>query len=272
MKFLLIALIAVCAVSANAWFFEPGYPQSFYFPAYLDTNLGVSTGHAVAYQVNNIAGSFQFNYWVSNQPNRHAKFQVLVLNAANFHNFTNGYSYQCINYAQNQCQQGGTATKSGNFNGNLQFPESLFLVVLNLNFASTANIRVNFNVVGPGGPGPRPGPFGRIHQLSENVEENVEEVYTGVEQHGFLKKIGKGIKKAVGGSKCAICKTAVDVIKAEYGGKISNIPGIINRACGNVPVASELCRTFIGSKANQIGDLLNSGDSSSQVCSIIKAC
>eukprot|EP01128_Nolandella_sp_AFSM9_P005406 TRINITY_DN25_c1_g1_i1.p1 TRINITY_DN25_c1_g1~~TRINITY_DN25_c1_g1_i1.p1 ORF type:complete len:305 (-),score=91.61 TRINITY_DN25_c1_g1_i1:89-1003(-) len=92
------------------------------------------------------------------------------------------------------------------------------------------------------------------------------------EKRGFLKKIGKGIKKAVGGSKCSICKTAVSVIKTQYGGKISAIPGLINRACGNIPVVSALCKTFIGAKATKIGELLNSGDSASEVCSLIKAC
>jgi len=67
---LLVALAVVQQAAAYSW--DPGYPRSLYYPVRLAEDVSIS-GSGIAYAVQNVRGSYQLNYWVGNQPGRHAK-------------------------------------------------------------------------------------------------------------------------------------------------------------------------------------------------------
>eukprot|EP01128_Nolandella_sp_AFSM9_P001853 TRINITY_DN12258_c0_g1_i1.p1 TRINITY_DN12258_c0_g1~~TRINITY_DN12258_c0_g1_i1.p1 ORF type:complete len:356 (-),score=110.03 TRINITY_DN12258_c0_g1_i1:187-1254(-) len=110
-------------------------------------------------------------------------------------------------------------------------------------------------------------------EIAETEEVEVEPLMlVDDNKRGFLKKIGKGIKKVVKGSKCGICKTVVSILKKQYNGNPSSINNIIDKACGKIPIAGALCSSFLKSKAQKIAGYLQDGDSTSQICGLIKAC
>jgi len=125
---------------------DAGYPKNYPTPYDWGQNY-VQVFYGVGFIVNSISGNYRLDYSVFNQPGRHAKFQVMVLNATNWQRYLNGFSYQCVNSGGNQCNLITTDPITGNISGFLN-GEGLVFVVRNRNLIDPANIVIGWRIVG----------------------------------------------------------------------------------------------------------------------------
>lgn len=156
---MLVVLFALIASVFGVHTMDPGYPRSANFP--VNYTGAVSLRYGAAFGVINVGGTFGFSYNVSNQYNRHAKFQVMIFDRRNFaiymaDNFT---TPQCINVQT--CNMVGESPRSGQmsmaffhyflfvilltFKGRVNSMwDDLWIVVRNRNAFDNANLVVSF--------------------------------------------------------------------------------------------------------------------------------
>jgi len=139
-------VLLVCFALARL---DPGYPAGANFPQSYDQYLRIKYG--AAFGLLRIYGDYVFSFRVENQPNRNAKFQVILVNQTNFDRYMAGNSYFCIN--PESCGRITTDPVTGGFNGYRASNQSVWLVVQNRNFVDDANIRVAFRGASGGATG-----------------------------------------------------------------------------------------------------------------------
>lgn len=94
---MLVVLFALIASVFGVHKMDQGFPRAANFPS--NYSGAVSLRYGAAYGILSVGGTFGFYYNVTNQYNRHAKFQVMIFDRRNFaiymaDNFT---TPQCIN-------------------------------------------------------------------------------------------------------------------------------------------------------------------------------